>query len=132
MVPNAKSNGAFPYLSDANDPRGMPKKPQAELAAVTIAAAAVETIPTRPADLIVHPVSEEGGEIEQPEKCEKECKHHGAECVQPTGTYQDSRKGCSRHSSRHCSAVSRLAQAWATSRGGDVTPGNVAQPPFSM
>ena len=29
-------------------------------------------------------------------------------------------------------AVSRVAHAWATPRSGDVLPGNVAQPPFSM
>jgi len=30
------------------------------------------------------------------------------------------------------SAVSRVAQAWATLRSGEAFPGNVAQPPFSM
>jgi hypothetical protein len=38
--------------------------------------------------------SKEGGEIEHPEKCEKEGKHCEPECVQSTGTYQDSRNGC--------------------------------------
>ena len=45
----------------------------------------------------------------------------------------DADRACMRGSiDTYLMVVSRVAQAWATLRSGEVLPGNVAQPPFSI
>ena len=57
----------------------------------------------------------------------RRCDHSGDGSSESTG-----RDSTLCQSASHFKAVSKSAHAWATPRSGEVMPGNVAQPPFSM